>query len=462
MRENAPRRTLLISALLVGIALALGFFATRFSVSLDVTANDRHSLSPTSLEAARALGGPLEVIAVLPPDPVATEALRALLDRYRAVKPDIALEIVNPDTDPERARRIGASPGGELILRAEGREQRLVALSERAMTGALRRLGREGERDIAFVDGHEERSPGSASGDDWESLAGRLADGGLVARSTSLVAEPAIDADVLVIAAPRRPWFPGETASLLDYVRAGGNLLWLSETPTGAGTGPGLDELAVELGVETLPGRVIDTASQALDADTPDFVLLASFPEHPVTSALASPVLLPQARALAAVPLAGQTLRPLLVTPPSSWTEGGPLEGAIGFDAGTDEVAGPLTLALTIEREIGGAAQRIAVVGDADFGASRFLGNGANAAFAESLLLWLAGDDAALDFVTRPAPDAELALEDSSRIALAALWLAGVPLTLLLAALGVRLRRARADRMAARADDRTAAADEAT
>ena len=232
-------------------------------------------------------------------------------------------------------------------------------------------------------------------------------------------------------------------------MRAGGNLLWLSETPTGADTGPGLDALALELGVETLPGRVIDTASQALDADTPDFVLLASFPEHPVTRALVSPVLLPQARALAAVPLAGQTLRPLLVTPESSWTESGPLEGAVGFDADTDEVAGPLTLALTIEREIGGAAQRIAVVGDADFGASRFLGNGANAAFAESLLTWLAGDDAALDFVSRPAPDAELALGDTSRIALGALWLAGVPLTLLIVALGTRLRRARADRTAA-------------
>ena len=446
-RRTAP----LLSALLVGIALALGFFATRFSVAFDVTANARHSLSPTSVEAARALGAPLEVVAVLTPDPVALDALQALLDRYREVKADIALEIVNPDTDPERARRLGASAGGELILRAAGREQRLGALSERALTGALRRLGREGERDIAFVSGHEERSPLAPGNDDWAELAGRLADGGLIARESSLVSEPRIDADVLVVAAPRRPWFPGEIESLLEHVRAGGNLLWLSETPSGADTGPGLDALALELGVETLPGRVIDTASQALESGSADFVLLDGFPEHPVTAALASPVLLPQARALAAVPLAGQTLLPLLVTPESSWTESGPLEGAVGFDADSDEVAGPLLLGLTIEREIGGRAQRIAVIGDADFAASRFLGNGANAAFAESLLLWLAGDDAALDFVTRPAPDAELSLDDTARIVLTALWLAGAPLALLLVALGVRLARARADRMAGRA-----------
>ena len=51
--------------------------------------------------------------------------------------------------------------------------------------------------------------------------------------------------------------------------------------------------------------------------------------------------------------------------------------------------------------------------------------------------------------MSRPAPDAELALGDTSRIALGALWLAGVPLTLLIVALGTRLRRARADRTAA-------------
>ena len=472
--DGAPgaRLPLVLSLLAVGIALALGWFATRFSGAVDVTANARHSLSPTSLEAARALDAPLEVIAVLEPDPATREALEALLARFAEAKPDIALEIVNPDTDPARARRLGAAPGGELILRAGEREQRLATLSERALAGALRRLGRERARDIAFVTGHEERSPVANGNDDWAELAARLASGGLLARELSLVTEPRVadSVDVLVLAAPRRPWFPGEVASLLEYVRGGGNLLWLSETPTGTGgaadeglregsaTGPGLDALAVELGVETLPGRVIDTASQTLDAGSPDFVLLDRFPAHPVTGALASPLLLPQARALAAVPLAGQTLLPLLQTPESSWTESGALEGAVRFDEGGGEVAGPLLLGVTIERlpgpdegggdGRGGPTQRIAVLGDADFAASRFLGNGANAAFAESLLLWLAGDDAALDFVTRPAPDAELVLDDRARIVLGVTWLAAVPLAFALVALGLRLRRAREGRRA--------------
>ena len=354
LRHRARPFHLALGALAVGIALAAGALGTRLERAVDVTANARHSLSATSVQAARALSGPVSLIAVLRPDPARREALEALVERFAEIRPDFALEIVNPDTDPGRARALDAAPGGELIVRSGEREQRLQSLSERTLAGALRRLGRDGEREIAFVTGHDERGPGGPADDGWGELARRLANGGLVARETSLVAEPRVpgSVDVLVVAAPRRPYFPGEVASLVDHLRRGGNLLWLPETPTGNPSGPGLDALAVELGVEVLPGTVVDAASQSLDAGAPDFVVLDRFPVHPVTAGLASPVLLPQARALGIVPLAGQELLPLLQTPEASWTESGPLEGEVRFDEGTGEVAGPLVLGVTIERAL--------------------------------------------------------------------------------------------------------------
>ena len=322
--------------------------------------------------------------------------------------------------------------------------------------------------------GHGERAPAGDGNDDWGLAGERLAGIGLVPRELSFVTEPRVpaDVDVLVVAAPVEPWFPGEIAGLVEHVRAGGNLLWLIESPVdepgGAGNGaaggasgdagpapplaaalpdaPGLEALATELGVATLPGRVIDTASQGVAGDAPDFVVLSALPRHPATAALAGPVLLPQAKALAVTPLAGQDTLALLATPESSWTETGALEGEVGFDAAAGEVAGPLVLGATIERRRGSgvAPQRIAVLGDADFGASRYLGNGANAALVESLMLWLAGDDGALDFVTAPAPDAELDIGTRGIVTLSAVYLAGVPLALLLGALAARLARRRA------------------
>lgn len=441
-RSPSTRGHRLLALIVVALALAIGWLGTRFSTATDLTANARHSLSASSLQVADALDGPLNLTAVMRTDPAQVDALSALVERFRAVKPDITLDIVNPDTDPARARELTTSPGGALILRLGDREQRLQNLSERTLVGAMRRLARDDDRDIVFITGHDERSPTAQTNDDWSELASRLASSGLASREVSLVANPHLDdsIDVVVIAAPRLPYFPGEIASLMDYLNRGGNLLWLAETPTRAeagraDTGPGLDAVSTNLGVDVLPGRVIDTASQALDAETPDFVLLDSFPVHPITTTLVSPVLLPQAHALAVTPLAGQETLPLLATPESSWTETGPLEGEVTPDEAAGEVVGPLLLGVTIEREQGDRSlQRLAVIGDADFAASRFLGNGSNAVFAESLLLWIAGDGTEAEFLVRDAQDSELALSNTARIALLGTFLVGVPLILLIIA----------------------------
>ena len=442
---SSSRMHTALSVLLICIVLALGWLSQRFSASIDVTANERHSLSNTTVNVLQTMDKPVDIIAVLGPDPQQREGVQALVSRFQAHKPDLQLRFVNPETDPAGARALNAAPGGELILRSDTREQRLQNLSERTLINSLRLLNRDGERTIAFITGHDERSPEASGNDDWSRVATDLAGIGLVSRSHSLVSEPVLDKniDLVVLAAPIRPYFPGEIASLSEYISRGGNVLWLSEVPTRSPTGPALQWLADNLGVETLPGTVIDTASQALNADTPDFVLLDRFPAHPATATLTNPVLLPQASALSVTPLAGQETLPLLQTPESSWTESGPLSGAIGYDENTTEVRGPLVLGVSIERRLPEGFQRFAVIGDADFAASRFIDNGANKAFIESLMLWLTGDTDDLEFVTQKAADSELSLSNTAIITMSAVYLAGIPTLLLATGLVIRWRRRR-------------------
>jgi hypothetical protein len=432
--------------LLLGIILSLGWLFQRYNIAFDITANNRHSLTSTTHKVLESVTAPVELIAVLGPDKAQREGVKSLIARFQTIKPDLNLRFVNPETDPATARALKAAPGGELILRTEDREQRLQNLSERSLINSLRQLTQDGDQDIVFITGHDERSPVRETNDDWSIMAQRLASVGLVSREVSLVSEPYLADNIalLVIAAPKRTYFPGEIASINDYLSRGGNLLWLSEVASGNVAGPNLQIIADNLGVTTLPGIVIDTASQALDAASPDFVLLDRFPEHPITSVLSNAVLLPQASALAVTPLAGQTTLPLLQTPESSWTETAELSGAIAFDSNTTEVAGPLLLGITIERELPGTTQRFAVIGDADLGASQFVGNGGNQAFLETLFLWLTGDVDAIEFVTQRAPDSEVTLSNNAIIGLTAVYLAGIPIALLLTAVLVRWQRRRA------------------
>ncbi len=410
-----------------------GWFAQRYSIAVDMTANKRHSLTLQTQNTLAAVTEPVSIIAVLGPSKEQRDAVTALVDRYKALQPDISLEFINPETDPARARDLNIESGGELIVSNSQREQRLRRLSERALTNALRQLNREGDRKIVFVVGHEERTPDGEANSDWKSSAAQLAQIGIVSETLSLVTDPRIDTDIdlLVIAAPTRPYFPGEIASVLEYIGQGGNLLWIAEHQTDTEGGTNLNSLSLEFGVDILPGQVIDTASQAVANDSPTFVILDNHPNHQINSNLSSPILLPGAKALGITPLAGQSILPLVLTPESSWTETGALEGEVRFDEGSNEVSGPLILGVTIERDISNVKQRIAVLGDADFASNQFVGNGSNQAFLESLVLWLAGDDQALEFVTQAAPDTQLNLSSTAIVVLSGLFLLGIPLLLL-------------------------------
>jgi len=435
MKQSSAQHWLLY-VLVVGIALALIWISSRLNTSIDLTANKRHALSEQSVKAVKALQGPVTITAVVGPGAAQRNTLSELVSRYQTHNSLISLDFVNPDTDPERARSLNAASGGELIVTGMNREQRLTAVSERSLTGALRQLNREGERKLAFVTGHEERSALDEGANNWTALGARLRSIGLNSEALSLVTRPRIgdDVDVLVIADPRRPYFPGEIASLLEYINQGGSLLWLPETSLNKQTGSGLAALGLELGIDLMDGIIIDTASQAANTGSPSFVVLNSFSLHPVTQGLTSPVLLPQAKALSVTALAGQTLLPLLQTPEASWTETGALEGAVQFNQDSNETRGPLVVGVTIEREIKGRQQRIAVIGDADFASDRFIGNGSNLGFAESLMLWLSGESEALSFVTMPAPDAKLTLGRQSILIVSVSLLFILPLILFIVA----------------------------
>ena len=435
-----------LAAVVTVFILLCGWFSQRFSGAIDVTANSRHSLTLQTQNTLAALNEPVSILAVLGPEQTARDAVTELVDRYKALQPNITLEFINPETQPDRARELNITNGGELIVKNSQREQRLRRLSERALTNAMRQLNRDGDRQIVFITGHEERTPDGQSNSDWTLSATQLAQIGLISTTTSLVTSPRIDTntDLLVIAAPSRPYFPGEIASVLQYIGEGGNLLWIIEHANKAEGGVNLSALSLEFGVDVLPGKVIDTASQTLNTGAPSIVVLDRHTNHPINGNLTSPIVLPGSKALAITPLAGQTILPLLLTPESSWTETGELQGEVRFDEGGNEVAGPLTLGVTIERQIGDNTQRIAILGDADFASNQFIGNGSNQAFLESLILWIAGDDQALEFVTQAAPDTQLSLSNKAIVILSGVFLLGIPLLMLCIAAWLAFRRRRA------------------
>lgn len=428
----------------------LQWISQTYNLQFDWTRNARHSLSPASIAVAERLNGPVTITAYASENGDLRQIIQKTIARYQRHKLDIDLVFVDPDTVPQTVREAGIQYDGELVFQyGESREH--VAphrLDEEQITNALIRLGQRRENWIVFLRGHGERSFDRPANFDISNWAAELRKRGFKTRAFSLGEHPQLPQNtaVLVIAGPRVRLLVGETEHIANFVRGGGNLLWLTDP------GPlhGLEPLAELLGVEFIPGVVVDRASAAL-TQSASAVVIAAYGSHPIVKNFANGevTLFPHASALTYAAPEGWRASALIDTSASAWSEAGALEGRIKFDKGTD-IAGPHTLGVALTREIEQSSdsdaknqQRVVVLGDGDFLSNSFLANGANLDLGMSVVNWLSQNDAYVSIPVRTAPDRSLKLSHTAQATMAVTFLLVIPLLLASGGVTVWLRRRR-------------------
>ncbi|GEM_PF-21937 len=379
----------------------------------DWTTAQAHSLSEASVNLARSLVGPVAATAYVPPVKTRTQGrIRTLFERYQQHKPDLTLNFIDPQNLPAQARDSGITREGEIILTYQARSTRLTELSEEALTKALHRLQRQDSPWIVFVSGHGERDPLGQGSFDLGLFGEQLLSLGLRVQPLLLgdVSQVPANTAVLVIAGPRISLLPQENAAILQYVADGGNLLWLLEP----GSLSGLDNLAEQFSLRVKPGVLVDPESHKFfHSNTEETMLLAQqYGSHKILENFQSPTLFAEAVALSVTPDQGWEIHPLVQTSSRAWAETTPTTQP-GQDSKFDEdrdIRGPLTLAALLTRPVPHGQQRIAMVGDGDFLANSYLGNGGNLDFGLRLLNWLAEDDRLIQIPPVTRTDAQLTL----------------------------------------------------
>ncbi|MCC9001116.1 MAG: GldG family protein, partial [Candidatus Competibacter sp.] len=300
----------------------------------------------------------------------------------------------------------------------------------------LQRLSRQQDRPVLFLAGHGERNPSGIANFDVGTFGRELEKIGIRLHSVDLSKERAIPSAnaTLVIAGPQQALPPDQVQLMLDDVARGGNLLWLLEPDDPSG----LQALAAALGIDVLPGTVVDPDTARLGIKNPAFIPVVDYGPHPITESLRTPTLLPQAVALEIRASAGWRSAVLLESQSGSWTETGPLDGSIQFDPNTAERSGPLTVGVALFRPrpatttgtddpLVSPQQRIVVIGDGDFLSNTYLGNGANLELGLNIMNWLTLDDAPILVRPKTVPDPSLDLSDGTLALIAAIFLVALP-----------------------------------
>lgn len=430
--------------LFLGVIGTLAWLSKQYHFQSDWTASGRHTLSPASAQLLSRLKGPVEITAFARDIEALRRPIRETLARYQQVKPDITLRFVNPDTAPDQVRAHNITMDGELVVKFRGKSEHLTELREQALSNALQRLARSGERSLVYLTGHGERSLEGRANHDLGELGQQLKLKGFASEALNLASTPAIPASaaVLVIAGPQTDLLPGEVKLISQYLAQGGNLLWLIDP----GTQHGLQPIAQQLGISLEAGIVVDPSTQLLGISDPRFAVVAEYPDHAITEGFNTVTLFPRAGGLTLTPPEGWQSVPLLGTVARSWLETAPIVDKVEFTPGQDK-EGPITLAAVLTRQVGkdkeAREQRVVVVANGDFLANSFLGNGGNLDLGLNLINWLSHDDSMLNIPAKTAPDRQLSFSGGAQITLFVVFLLLLPLGLLAAGLTVWFKRRR-------------------
>jgi len=437
-------QNLAFTLLFLGVIGLLGWLSTRYSAQFDWTAGGRHTLSEASAKVLALFPGPLKITAYAREEKALRERIAEQVGRFQRHKKDLSLDFVNPDTQPDQAREQGIAERGEMRVEYQGRNEEIMEPSESAIANALQRLAHAKEQHIVFLEGHGERSPKGQANFDLGQFGEELGRKGIRISLVNLAVTPAIpdNTDVLVLASPKVNLLPGEVAQIQDYLKRGGNLWWMADP----GDLHGLAPLAQQLGLRFLPGTVVDASTQLLGIDDPTFALVAEYPPHPLTQGFTAMTVFPTAAALEKLGDSGGFERaPFLSTVRRSWTETGPIQDKIKFEAEKGEHEGPLQIGYALTQAKPGAPkletgkktpadkpaeQRVVVIGDGDFLANTYLGNGGNLNLGLNIVHWLSQNEQFINVPAKTAADKSLNLSNIASVAIAAGFLFLLPVAL--------------------------------
>ncbi|MGA7979516.1 MAG: GldG family protein [Chromatiaceae bacterium] len=434
----------LVFYLLLATAVVLaGWLGAHHDRYWDWTASGRNTLSAESAAVIARVKGPLRITVFLDRSQPLAKRIEQLLARYRKAGADLTVSYVDPQLFPEQARAAQVTALGQIQIEYRGRRETLRQIGEAPLTAAIARLTRNDVPWVAVLEGHGERRIDGAGGTDLGRFAELVRARGIRVQPLDLVSDPAVPANtrLLVVSTASIALFPGEAKAVIRYLDQGGNLLWLMDP----GRLDGLEPVAEHLGVERLPGELVDANVRELNIDDPTVALVKNFPDHPLTGGLSAPALFPGTVAFLPHAAPGWTVETPLRTLENSWNETGPIQGEVSRNEAQGERPGPLPIALFLTRRApkGFDEQRVLVVGDGDFLSNANLASAGNRSLGMRMVEWLTAPPGSAPVPRRALPDRDLALTRRDILVVGGGSLVVVPTLLLFAGLLIRWRRGR-------------------
>ena len=397
-------RIVLIVPALVGIFLLGQAILDHRAIRIDLTPENRYTLSDHGRKILDGLPAPVHVIAFLraqdPRNPLIEDLLRQVVARTDRVK----VEVLDVNRSPALARQNGVDSYGALVVESEGRRRVFSNPREEVLMAALLQVTRQQRKTVGWVVGHGEGDPNSNDRRDGFSTARAVLEQEYYeVRPVSLIGdEVPVGIDVLVVAGPEKSFLAEELAVLDRYLQRPGQALIMLD-PLRA---PDLAAFLHRYALDLPPDLVIDPEARLYGGEFLTMQVQIERGEHPILAPLDAPPLFSLTRSVGALSEDASNVMavPFLRTTPTSWatTDTAVLRtGSPAFMPGRDH-PGPVTVGLEVAFRTltppGAPPQqgRMIVYGNSKFAGNFFIEYLGNKDLFVNTVNWLAREPASI------------------------------------------------------------------
>lgn len=314
-------------AVALGVAVAANVLAERYDHRVDITASQRHALSPQTVKVLESLDAPVEIHAFFLPGVLEGQTLRAMLEGFVEHSPKLTVAFHDPLTEPLVAREFDiTSEYGTVVLRSGEDTQRLESrFDEESIVNALIRLTSGTDHIVCFTEGHEEIDP-----DDDTSAVGmgaavvKLEGQNYTVRKVFPARDGSIPelCEVVVVADPQVDWLPAEREMLAAHVARGGSALVMLEPTRTPGLVADLGRYNILMGDDLILEQ--NPSYQLVGGDASYIVLSGeSFDFHPITNPIRGAVMMRVVRSVSQLDpdMVGVQVQELAKTSAFAWGE---------------------------------------------------------------------------------------------------------------------------------------------
>ncbi len=425
----------LMSLIFLGILILINYLAANNEQRLDLTADQKYSLSQQTLDILAGLKEPVHIIGFFGrSDKTQQDEVNDLLMEYARRSDIISYEFVDPDSRPGVAREYEVSSYRTLVfLRGDKRQNSTDVPNEQTLTSGILKVSRDEAKKVYFLTGHGERDPNDFTDEGYGSAGKALERDNYTVDKLNLAVTDTVPADcsVLIVAAPETELLPEEVEKIEAYLDGGGSALIEGDVIKVEAANSILEGRGIRLGDDF----VVDLSSSMLgDASTP---VVSRYPFHLITENLPM-TFFPGSVSIIEVATETEslTVRALLMTSTDSWAETNLGDTEVAFDEGQDR-KGPVTLGVAMERETKDendnytTVPQLVVFGDSDFASNAALTSLGNGDLFVNSVNWLAAEEELISIRPRPEQPRMAVLTTLQRNLILLISLILIPLAIL-------------------------------